>query len=197
MNFTPASDTLMNVVEQQIKPGIRVCLREECFGSALILIYSGIDSMAFLSMPAGQDNVRASDFIAWCNRYISFCRSGQVTGEEFYSARCGFVHTYTIDSNLTRKGRCRHIGYYFDLNYPPVVSVPSVTNDFLLVNIRDLAEAFFEGMSKSLVALFSNPRLAKVAESRLERAFKVIAAEQMKRPTVDRGTPLSEPEGTT
>ena len=47
MSLEPASDTLINVIHQQIKRGIRVCLKENCYGSALILIYSGIDAMAF------------------------------------------------------------------------------------------------------------------------------------------------------
>ena len=57
----PNRDPIINVIHNGIKRGIRVALENNCLPAALILIYSGIDTMAYLNMPADQDDVhRAS-----------------------------------------------------------------------------------------------------------------------------------------
>jgi hypothetical protein len=48
-----------------IKKGIQVAVENNCYGSAVILILSGIDSMAFLNMPKLQTDVKKADFTDW------------------------------------------------------------------------------------------------------------------------------------
>ena len=55
-------DPIINVVYNQIKKGISVALENECYASAVILIYSGIDAMAYLDMPDGQLGREAKRF---------------------------------------------------------------------------------------------------------------------------------------
>jgi hypothetical protein len=50
-------DPLVNAIHNGIKRGIRVAIANECFGSAVVLIYSGIDTMAFLGMASGKEDV--------------------------------------------------------------------------------------------------------------------------------------------
>ena len=85
------TDPVYNSIYQGVKRGIQVCIENECFGSAVILIYSGIDTMAYLAMPENQHNVNRKDFISWCDRYISFNGNEHISGLELYSARCGMV----------------------------------------------------------------------------------------------------------
>jgi len=47
-----SQDPVINSVYNGIKRGIRVALENDCFGSAVILILSGIDTMAYIAMPA-------------------------------------------------------------------------------------------------------------------------------------------------
>src|SRR5688500_7661235 len=97
-------DPIFNVIQNQIKRSIKVLIENACHGAALILIYSGMDTMAFLGMPDNQQEVKAPDFIAWATRYIKFSGKEQVTGLELYSARCGMLHTYSPYSKITRNG---------------------------------------------------------------------------------------------
>jgi hypothetical protein len=60
-----------------------VTLKNRCFGAAVILIYSGIDAMAFLAMPQSQEDF---DFIAWTDRYIRFSCKKELSGTEVYGA---------------------------------------------------------------------------------------------------------------
>ena len=97
----PPSDPLLNAVYAGIKRGIQICLENECFGAALVLIYAGIDAMANLGRPEEQEEVGASDFMTWCELYINLEGETEVTGEEWYSARCAVLHTYGSTSRLT------------------------------------------------------------------------------------------------
>jgi hypothetical protein len=161
------NDPLNNAVYDGIKRGIRVCIENKCFGSAVILVYSGIDAMAFLGMPSGQVDVTGADFISWCNKYIRFCVEQELTGQELYAARCGMLHTYGVESASSRRGHCRRLGY-MDRSIPEIRYAPSVDASFALVSIEALANAFFAGIDRCLVDLFADPSRASVAEKRLQ-----------------------------
>jgi|GEM_PF-596235 len=166
-NMTSLSrDPIINVVYNGIKKGIRVALKNECYGSAVILIYSGIDTMAYLSMPDDQEDVKPKDFKKWADGYISFPCKEQVTGLELYGARCGMVHTYSISSRLSRQGKCREIGYV-DQCEPEVRYNPASSTNLVIVSISALAEAFFEGVDKFLVNSFANKAKAEIVDKRL------------------------------
>jgi hypothetical protein len=69
--------------------------------------------MAFLDMPAQQQDVTSKDFVAWVDKYFRFpslpCED-QLTGLDLYGARFGVLHTYSIISNLSRNGKCGRWG---------------------------------------------------------------------------------------
>jgi hypothetical protein len=43
-------DPIINAIYRGIKRGIQIAIENDCFDSAIILILSGIDSMAYLGM---------------------------------------------------------------------------------------------------------------------------------------------------
>ena len=157
-------DPIFNVVHEGIKKGIRATLDSRCLRSALILIYSGMDTMAYLDMPASQFEVQRKDFIKWAEGYIHFSCRECVTGEEFYGARCGMVHTYGIESDLSRRG-VRKIGYMTEAS--PEVLTSSSHKDMVMVSIPALAQAFLNAIDRFLVDVFADPSRAKLGEQRL------------------------------
>ena len=170
-------DPIINAIQNGIKAGIRVTLERDCLGSAVILIFSGIDAMAYLEMPAGQDDVTRNDFVRWTERYIKFPCKDQLTGLDLYGARCAMLHNYGIASDLSRKGKCRQVGY-MDKSVPEVRYEPNVSRDLVLVSVRALADAFFSGVDKFLVDLFLDKKKAPVAEQRLEKLVQAIPFKQ-------------------
>ena len=159
-------DPIINIVHGQIRRGIRVTLENGCYASAIILIYSGIDTMAYLSMPPERQGVTRDDFERWADQYIRFPCEEQVRGLEFYAARCAMLHTHGIASRLSRQGRVRQIGYV-DKSVPEVSYNPRVSENLVMVSVEALAEAFFAGSDRSLIDLFADERTAPVAEQRL------------------------------
>ena len=163
-----SNDPINSAIYGGIKRGISVCLQNECWGSAVILIYSGIDAMAFLALPKDKVEVVETDFVGWCEKYIRFPGDEQISGMELYSARCGMVHTFGVESRKTRQNKCRLLGYT-DRCDPAILYSREQRPDFALVSMEALANAFSAGVDKFLVDLFADSTQSAVAERRLNK----------------------------
>ena len=157
-------DPVVNVVYDGIKKGVQATLDAGCYGSAVILIYAGIDTMAFLGMPKNQEDVTSTDFMAWTERYLKFPCKEQPTPTDLWGARCGMLHNYSSFSRLSRESKCRNIGYV-DHSKPEVMSDPGVPT-LILISVKGLADAFFRGLDQYMIDLFANKERAAVAEAR-------------------------------
>ncbi|TMA11717.1 MAG: hypothetical protein E6J89_06980 [Deltaproteobacteria bacterium] len=172
-------DPIINAVHNGIKRGIRVALEHDCLGSAVILILCGVDAMAYLDMPASQHDATRNDFVRWAEQYIKFPCNEQLTGLDLYGARCAMLHNYGTASDLSRKGKCRQVGY-MDESVPEVRFDPNVSKDLVLVSVPALADAFFSGVDKFLVDLFAVKKKAPIAEQRLKKLVQAIPFKQAK-----------------
>ena len=129
------------------------------------MIFSGIDTMAYLNMPANQQDVERTDFVAWVERYIKFQCEEKLTGLDLYGARCAMLHNHGARSKLSRNGKCRMV-CYMNQGVPEIRCKPDVM-DCIIVSVTALADAFFHGIDEFLVDLFANKQKAAVAEERL------------------------------
>ena len=174
-----SKDAVVNAINGGIRRGIQVAIDNGCFGSAVILILSGMDAMAFLGMPKGQEDVTKEDFISWASRYIKFPCKEQLSGADMYGARCGMLHNYSAYSRMTRNNECRIIGY-MDKSVPEVRYNPEVSKELVLVSVPALAEAFFKGIAQFLVELFSDSKRAQLGEERLRKLVHCLPRETEK-----------------
>lgn len=170
-------DPIVNTVHGGIKRGIRVALENNCLGAAATLILCGMDAMAYLDMPEAQQDVTRTDFIRWADCYIRFPCKEQLAGIDLYGARCAVLHQYGSVSALSRDGKCRLIGY-MDRSIPEVRYDPSVSKELVLVSVQALAEAFFAGVDRFLVDIFSDREKARVAELRFKKMLQTIPTEK-------------------
>ncbi len=131
-------DAIINAIYGGIKRGIQVTIENRCFDAAVILILSGMDSMAFLGMPSNQQDVKRDDFVKWADRYIKFPCDDQLTGLDLYGARCAMLHSYGVVSGMSRKGQCRMVAY-MDNSVPEVRYNREVAKDLVLVSATALA----------------------------------------------------------
>jgi hypothetical protein len=159
-------DPVTNAIQNGILRDIRVLMARNCLRGALILIYAGIDAMAYLSMPPGQVEVTAADFVRWVDEYIRFPCEEQVTGADLYGARCALVHTYTPESRSVRQGRCRQLGYMSEA-YPEVIYNPSELPGHVLVSVPGLAEAFILGVITYLSRALEDQSIASILRERM------------------------------
>jgi hypothetical protein len=169
MMTTFKNDPITNSIYDGIKRGIKVSLENHCYGSAVKLILSGMDTMAYLNMPATQQDVEKKDFIIWVERYIRFPCKEHLTGLDLYGARCAMLHTYGVRSKLSKEGKCRMVGY-MNKGIPEIRTKPN--SDLVMVSITALADAFFKGIDEFLIDLFSNKEKAAIAEERLKELIQ-------------------------
>lgn len=134
-----------------VQRGIELCLEQKCYLSALILIYTAIDTLAFLDMPESQQSVTGQDFIRWADKYLSPEHSLRCTASDLYSARCAIVHTLTTESNKVRKGTAQRVFYAWGT--APVIPETDIDDlwpneSIVMIKIDDLASALFKGMEQ-------------------------------------------------
>ena len=166
-------DPVNNVIYRQIKDPINLLIEQNHLSSAVKLIYSGIDTMAFLGMPSHQLEVSGEDFKKWVNGYLKFEGKEQLTGADVWGARCSMLHNHSVYSRLSRRGECRWIGYVNHM-YPPVKFDPTVEKNLVMVSVTALAKSFFSGMDRYLIDLFSNSQKQPIAEQRLNSLVHIF-----------------------
>ncbi len=102
-SFEETSKTLVEAIE--------LCFDNELWLQGLILIYSSIDIMAWLSLPDFRDKVSGSDFNKWVNRYLLPESNLHCNAEDIWGARCSTLHTGTSESSKSRRGTAKEIFY--------------------------------------------------------------------------------------
>lgn len=166
-------ETLFENIENHFK-SIEICLQNHLRMPALILIYSGIDIFASLRRPADKDKATRKDYIEWCDTYLIPQGKLSCTGIDLYAARCGVVHTYTMESDLSDNGRANEIVYAWGNRKPEdlqeVIDKAGFTQRVL--HIETLAEVFREGASNFLYELDADSVCAGLVVSRAGKLFK-------------------------
>ena len=171
-----SSDLLINAIYQGIKRDIQVAYENECYRAVLILIYCGVDAMAYLDMPPNQAKLDKQNFIQWAERYLSPKLSNQtthITGDELYSARCAVVHTYGTESIKTKSGEVRRIGHIAGGNLP-IAWAPEVNTDTVLLRLESLRDAFFTAIDEFLVESYADKQKQPILNIRLETLLNII-----------------------
>ena len=171
-------DPIINVIHNGIKRGIEVAVKNHCYVDAAILVYSGIDSMAYLGMPELQDDVERKDFIDWADRYIDIAVTDAPTGLEYYAARCGVVHTHSASSRLFRSGKVRMLFYSSEPD-PPIRFDPSIDSTFVVVSVPVLVQAFFAGVDRFIVDLYKDKERARIADDRFKNILHSATVEEL------------------
>jgi hypothetical protein len=87
-----------NVTEQL--NAIEDCLERRRIIACLCLIYSAIDVIASLERRPNESTKAA--FVRWVSENMSKARPLPCTPLELYAARCGILHTFAADSDLSR-----------------------------------------------------------------------------------------------
>lgn len=102
----------MNEVDQfgmQTIDAIKQLVVANCYMQALVVLYSAIDTLAWVSLETG--DVTRSAFCQWIDTYIDPEKLISCTAQDLYAARCAIVHSSTTKSKLSRDGKARELWY--------------------------------------------------------------------------------------
>jgi hypothetical protein len=82
--------------------------------AAIAMVYIGIDTMAWLALPVGQDRQTRLDFCNWVDTYLKADSQQpyQYEGLDVYAARCAVLHEFSTVAELHRANNPpRKFGY--------------------------------------------------------------------------------------
>jgi len=93
----------------QFRRAVELCLENDLWEPALVLMLSFVDACSWMSRPQDHNDVRQADFLAWVDTYLLPESKLVCTAEDLYGARCGLLHSLTGESRLHRQNRVRKI----------------------------------------------------------------------------------------
>jgi hypothetical protein len=168
----PQDDAVISNLVKHVA-AIRLCLDNHLRMPALALIYCGIDVLASLSRPAENAEVKPSDFINFAEKYMDCSRLLGVSGLDLYAARCGILHTYTMDSRLSAKGEARRIIYAWGNQETdqPMELLRSLNLPEVMIKIETLFSTFLHGVEAFGRALGDDPTLESLVRTRGRKLF--------------------------
>jgi len=156
---------------QQLITAINLCFEHGLIGPTLVLLYSGIDTMAWLGLPENQHDVTGNDFIEWTERYLLPDSGIPCNALDLYSSRCGIVHSMSAESRAIRKGNATKLFYAWgnhraeDLQ----IMIDHVGERAVAVQVDELIRAFQNAVDRYVKASEQDPALNSRVNERLDK----------------------------
>lgn len=132
-----------------------------------------IDTMAFLSMPAGQTSQTRGDFIAWVNLYFQADpdQPYQYEGIDVYAARCSVLHTFGAEAELHRRDSDIRKLVYSDggLHY----FNPQISPSLVIIGLASFLNDVMIAMDEFMRTCESDANLRELVQTRLPKVFQM------------------------
>lgn len=144
---------------------------------AFILLYSSIDILSSLTRPVGSDDTSGTIFKDWVKRYLLPGSFLSCSEEDIWGARCGLLHTYTVQSRLSRQGRVRELHYIKDRKFTKFaqLQIDPKMQARVFVYLPDLIFAFSNAVELFKVEVKANAALQAIV---FTHAAKLIIHER-------------------
>ncbi|MBE0626408.1 MAG: hypothetical protein IH606_16525 [Burkholderiales bacterium] len=171
MNATPANplSSVMGILEE-----IRKCQDAGATTATAIMVYIGIDVMAFLSMPAGQARQSRQDFIAWVDQYLRAAPEStyQYDGRDVYGARCAMVHTYSIEADYHQQNPdVKRFGYHDGGQH---AYNPEINERLAVIGINSLVHDFAGAVGTFVQAMIADAALRQRVAARIPQIVETF-----------------------
>lgn len=143
---------------------IEDCLNKGRVLPSLCLLYSLIDVTASLER---RPNEGKAAFVRWVDENMLEKRPLPCTALELYAARCGVLHSFTPDSDLSRKGQARTIVYAWGRSKAEELAEVGkrLGRTEVVLQIGDLIESFRVGLDAYLdEVVHDSERLRKIEQ---------------------------------
>jgi len=132
--------------------------------AALAMVFVGIDTMAWLSLPIETDNGTRNDFCAWVDTYLKTGAEQpyQYVGIDVYAARCALLHSYGSIADLHKSKNPPKIFGYLDNGPHQTDGSPLV-----LISIAVLIHDFGSALNAFLTTALKDTELKARIDSRI------------------------------
>jgi hypothetical protein len=157
MLVEPKLDEVVNG-KRGMLTGIRKCLEAQCLVSAVTLMFSSIDALAALTRPIGQQSTNGAVFKAWVSSYVKPESMLGCTPEDFWGARCGILHLYSPDSDLSVQNKVRRIYYQWQAG-PAAHAARDIPSDAFVIVVEKLREVVEQAAKDFIIASETDPEV--------------------------------------
>jgi hypothetical protein len=142
---------------RQLKDSIEDCVSKGRVLSCLTLLYSAIDIFASLERQPNE-GTRGS-FVRWVDTYMLPNSALQFSSIDLYAARCGIVHAFSAESDLSRSGKARKIAYAWGTASAESLrhAGQSLGRNEVSVHVRDLIDGFGLAIVKYIDDVVDHP----------------------------------------
>ncbi len=161
--------------------GIDACIEKKAITSALVLIYSAIDTTGWLD--STEAFATRNDFMSWVEKYLLKAKPLRCTSLDLYAARCGLLHTFTPDSQLSSSGQA-HVIYYAwgtakaeDLQR--TINLKNKSNELVAVHVDELYQAWKSGLVLFGEDLDKDPERSTRVLTKARKFFSELGVETM------------------
>lgn len=160
----------------QLAVSAKQCLERDQQMSALVLIYSLMDTFAWAAAGRLETNTRTR-FENWLTRFVYPTNPLPCTPTELYAGRCGILHTLTPEADLHKRGTLRQIAYAW--GNAKIETFDSTSeligaDKFVGLHLDQLLGAVCEGVSNTFVASATDVQLKKNLDDAASRHFSHI-----------------------
>jgi len=133
---------------------------------ALILLYSSLDIVASLSRPISQEDTSGEVFKKWVDTHMLPDSGLTCSAQDVWAARCGILHTLSLQSRLSRCGSARVLTY---VDRPNVVDefqdrIDPTRSQYVVVALRPYAQAFLTAIIRFTQQVQADPELRRTVE---------------------------------
>jgi hypothetical protein len=150
---------------------IRKCQKAGATISAVAMAYVCIDTMAFLSLPRGQDTQGRADFIRWVDTYLKghADQQYQYRGLDVYGARCALLHAFSVDVNFHHQNPdAKRFGYHDGGKH---AYDPAVDDHLVIIGTASLLNDLIHAVLAFMEECKVNAELRERVEERLPRVL--------------------------
>lgn len=153
------------------------CIRQGVHLPSLILVYSGIDALGWLSHAEPHPSPRLT-FVSWVERWLLPASPLPCTSLELWAARCGVLHTFTAASRHSSQGLTRRLSYAW--GGASVADLQADIDDKMgpgqavAVDIDALYDGFRLGATSFLQDAVRDPVLCAVVEVNARQYFQFV-----------------------
>ena len=158
--------------------GIEACIEKNLTHSALILIYSAIDTVGWLD--SAEESATRSSFTAWVDTYLLKAKSLACKSLDLYAARCGLLHTFTPDSKLQSEGKARYINYAWGPasvdEFQRAIDLAKDSDNVVALHVNDLYEAWRLGVLSFCEEIEKDPARKARVYKKADRFFVKLPA---------------------
>lgn len=158
---------------------IDLCMSKKLITPSLILLYSGMDILGWLEY--GDSLKSGQRFRKWVDSYILPLSESSCDATDLYGARCGLIHTFTPDSDLSKKKKARKMLYAWGTSeihaLNEMIDLANM-NEYVALKIEVLITTFRNGIESFLADLEKTPEKAQAVYARAANFFTTMSEEE-------------------